>query len=57
MLAIVSRRAGVLEQEGQAILDLQAKLDVARAAAKSQWQKVKRVEWLEEELVKVKKQL
>lgn len=57
MLAVVSRRAGVLEQEGQAVHDLQAELDVARAAAESQRQKAERVEWLEEELVEVKKQL
>jgi DNA repair exonuclease SbcCD ATPase subunit len=57
MLAVVSRRAGVLEQEGRAVHDLQAELDLARAAAESQRQKAERVEWLEEELVEVKKQL
>lgn len=57
MLAVVSRRAGVLEQEGQAVHDLQAELDMARAAAKSQRQKAERVEWLEGELAEVKKQL
>jgi hypothetical protein len=36
MLAVVSRRAEVLEQEGRAVHDLQAELDMARAAAESQ---------------------
>ncbi|KAH6663814.1 hypothetical protein B0J14DRAFT_661754 [Halenospora varia] len=57
MLVVVSRRAGVLEQEGRAAHDLQAELDMARAAAESQRQKAERVEWLEGELVEVKKQL
>ncbi|PMD60221.1 uncharacterized protein K444DRAFT_629622 [Hyaloscypha bicolor E] len=50
MLAVVSRRAGVLEQEGRAVHDLQAELDMVRAAAESQRQKAERVEWLEGEL-------
>lgn len=57
MLAVVSRRAELLEQESQAIHNLQAELDMARAATENQWQKIERVKWLEEELVKVKKQL
>jgi len=36
MLAVVSRRAEVLEQEGRAVHDLQVELDMARAAAESQ---------------------
>jgi len=36
MLAVVSRRVEVLEQEGRAVHDLQAELDMARAAAESQ---------------------
>ena len=57
MLAVVSRRAGLLEQEGRAVHNLQAELDAARAAAESQWQKAGRVEWLEGELAEVKKEL
>ena len=57
MLVVVSRRAGVLEEEGRAVHDLQAELDMARAAAESQRQKAERVEWLEGELAEVKKQL
>lgn len=57
MLAVVSRRAGVLEQEGRAVHDLQAELDTARAAAESQQQKAERIERLEEELAEAEKQL
>jgi hypothetical protein len=57
MLAVVSRRAEVLEQEGRAVHDLQAELDMARAAAESQQQKAERVERLEEELAEAEKQL
>lgn len=44
MLAVVSRRVGVLEQEGRAVHNLQAELEIARAAAESQRQKAERVE-------------
>ncbi|KAH7378884.1 hypothetical protein BKA64DRAFT_648308 [Cadophora sp. MPI-SDFR-AT-0126] len=57
MLAVVSRRAGVLGQEGQAIHDLQSELDVGRVTAESYPQEAEHVGWLEEELVEVKKQL